>query len=145
MSIATPFLHVQYALRWFAWPKVILTAPMPIAGGAVTVLRSLADRQDYRPFFLAPALSALRDLASACIPKSWQSISIWQAASPETSQVFILVGVAVLVPLIPGYTAWIYWYFAARSGPRAAIIDAFGTKTANIPARYLDCLPSCCP
>ena len=39
----------------------ILTAPVPIAVAVVTVLllRSLADKQDYRPFFLALALFAL--------------------------------------------------------------------------------------
>ena len=48
-----------------------------------------------------------------------QSIAIWQAASPETSQVFILVGVAVLVPPIPGYTAWTYWVFRGKVRPES--------------------------
>jgi hypothetical protein len=52
-----------------------------------------------------------------------QSITIWQAASPRSSQLFMLVGVAVLIPLILGYTSWAYWYSAARSGPGAVIID----------------------
>jgi len=42
------------------WPNVILTAPVPLAVAAVTVmlLRSL-QQQDYRPFFLSLALFAL--------------------------------------------------------------------------------------
>ena len=46
VSIATPFLHVRYAQRWFAWPNVILTAPVPIAVAGVTalLLRSLANK-----------------------------------------------------------------------------------------------------
>src|SRR5256885_1894157 len=46
VSIATPFLHVQYTQRWFAWPNIILTAPVPIAVAGVTVLllRSLANK-----------------------------------------------------------------------------------------------------
>ena len=31
VSIATPFLSVQYTQRWFAWPNIIFTAPVPIA------------------------------------------------------------------------------------------------------------------
>src|SRR3954469_24108648 len=31
VSLATPFLHIQYTERWFTWPNVILTAPVPIA------------------------------------------------------------------------------------------------------------------
>src|SRR6202521_4571990 len=38
VSIATPFLHVQYAQRWFTWPNLILTAPVPIAVAAVAVM-----------------------------------------------------------------------------------------------------------
>ena len=43
-----------------------------------------------------------------------QSITIWQAAAPANSQLFMLVGVAVLVPLILGYTAWAYWVFRGK-------------------------------
>jgi len=46
-----------------------------------------------------------------------QSITIWQAASPENSQIFMLFGVAVLVPLILGYTAWAYWVFRGKVRP----------------------------
>jgi cytochrome d ubiquinol oxidase subunit II len=54
VSIATPFLSVQYTQRWFAWPNLVLTAPVPIAVAGVTVLllRSLANKYDYQPFFL---------------------------------------------------------------------------------------------
>ena len=61
VSVATPFLNVQYTHRWFAWPNIILTAPVPIAVAGVTVLllRSLANKYDYQPFFLTLALFAL--------------------------------------------------------------------------------------
>jgi cytochrome d ubiquinol oxidase subunit II len=119
VSIATPFLNVQYAQRWFTWPNVILTAPVPLAVAAVTVmlLRSLANKQDYRPFFLSLALFALSyaglgiSMYPFIVP---QSITIWQAAAPQASQAFMLVGVAVLIPLILGYTAWAYWVFRGK-------------------------------
>src|SRR5205085_2979462 len=122
VSIATPFLHIQYAERWFAWPNIILTAPVPIAVAAVTILllRSLARRQDNQPFFLSLALFALSyaglgiSMYPYIVP---QSITIWQAASPANSQIFMLFGVAVLVPLILGYTAWAYWVFRGKVRP----------------------------
>jgi cytochrome d ubiquinol oxidase subunit II len=124
VSIATPFLNVQYAQRWFAWPNLILTAPVPIAVAVVTVmlLRSLAARQDYRPFFLSLALFALSyaglgiSMYPYIVP---QSITIWQAASPERSQLFMLVGVAALVPLILAYTTWAYWVFRGKVLPES--------------------------
>jgi cytochrome d ubiquinol oxidase subunit II len=41
-------------------------------------------------------------------------LSIWDAAAPHSSQVFMLVGVCVLMPLILGYTAWAYWVFRGK-------------------------------
>ena len=119
VSVATPFLNAQYAHRWFTWPNIILTAPVPVAVAAITVmlLASLAKRQDYRPFFLSLALFALSyaglgiSMYPYIVP---QSITIWQAASPKASQVFMLFGVAVLIPLILGYTAWAYWVFRGK-------------------------------
>ena len=124
VSIATPFLSLQYAQRWFTWPNVILTAPVPIAVAVVTamLLRSLANRQDYRPFFLALALFALSyaglgiSMYPYIVP---QSITIWQAASPRTSQIFMLFGVSVLIPLILAYTAWAYWVFRGKVRPES--------------------------
>jgi cytochrome d ubiquinol oxidase subunit II len=60
VSLATPFLVVEYARRWFAWPNILLTAPIPVAVAGVTLLlrSSLANRQDQQPFFLSLALFA---------------------------------------------------------------------------------------
>jgi len=119
VSIATPFLSIQYAQRWFTWPNVILTAPVPIAVALVTVLllRALANRQDSQPFYLTLVLFALSyaglgiSMYPYIVP---QSITIWQAAAPESSQIFLLVGVAVLIPLILAYTGWAYWVFRGK-------------------------------
>jgi len=43
-------------------------------------------------------------------------ITIWDAAAPAQSQVFMLVGVAVIMPVIIAYTAWAYWVFRGKSG-----------------------------
>jgi cytochrome d ubiquinol oxidase subunit II len=43
-------------------------------------------------------------------------VSIWEAASPRDSQLFMLVGSAVLIPLILIYTAWSYWVFRGKVG-----------------------------
>jgi cytochrome d ubiquinol oxidase subunit II len=124
VSLATPFLHIQYTNRWFAWPGMILAAPVPIAVAVITVLllRSLANKQDYRPFFLTLALFGLSyaglgiSMYPYIVP---QSIDIWQAAAPENSQILMLVGVAIMVPLILGYTGWSYWVFRGKVKPES--------------------------
>ena len=44
------------------------------------------------------------------------SITIWEAAAPESSQIFMLVGVAVIMPMILAYTGWSYWVFRGKVG-----------------------------
>jgi cytochrome d ubiquinol oxidase subunit II len=124
VSLATPFLHMEYANRWFKWPNIALTAPVPIAVAGVTLLllRSLANKQDYRPFFLTLALFGLSyaglgiSMWPYIVPRS---ITIWQAASPENSQIFMLFGVAILIPMILGYTAWAYYVFRGKVKPES--------------------------
>jgi cytochrome d ubiquinol oxidase subunit II len=119
VSLATPFLDAEYARRWFAWPNVLATAPVPIAVAVVTalLLRSLRAQQDYRPFFLALTLFALSyaglgiSMWPYIVPRS---ITIWQAAAPDNSLVFMSYGVAVLVPLILAYTGWAYYVFRGK-------------------------------
>ena len=45
------------------------------------------------------------------------SVTIWQAAAPDVSLGFALVGAVVLVPLILGYTAYAYWVFRGKVDP----------------------------
>ena len=124
VSIATPFLHVDYWHRWFTWPSLIYTAPVPILVAAVTLalLRSLERRQDVRPFVLTLVLFALTyaglgiSMYPFVVP---QSITIWQAAAPAKSQLFMLVGVVILIPMIVAYTAFAYWVFRGKVGPQA--------------------------
>ena len=41
-------------------------------------------------------------------------ITIWDAAAPRASQMFVLVGAVVLIPIILGYTAYSYWLFRGK-------------------------------
>jgi cytochrome bd ubiquinol oxidase subunit II len=119
VSLATPFLSIHYTERWFTWPNIVLTAPVPIAvaGVSALLLRSLIRKDDSQPFFLSLGLFALSyaglgiSMYPYIVP---QSITIWQAAAPENSQIFMLVGVAGLIPLILGYTGWAYWVFRGK-------------------------------
>ena len=124
VSIATPFLHVDYWHRWFSWPSILYAAPVPILVAAITLalLRSLERRQDFRPFVLTLMLFALTyaglgiSMYPFIVP---QSITIWQAAAPAKSQLFMLVGVVILIPMILAYTAFAYWVFRGKVDPQA--------------------------
>ncbi|KPF94163.1 ubiquinol oxidase subunit II [Rhodopseudomonas sp. AAP120] len=124
VSAATPFLSYDYSERWFAWPNVLATAQVPLAVAIVTalLLRALAQKRDYQPFLLTLCLFLLSyaglgiSIWPYVVPRS---ITIWQAAAPENSQLFMLVGVAILVPIILIYTAWAYWVFRGKVDPES--------------------------
>jgi cytochrome bd ubiquinol oxidase subunit II len=121
VSLATPFLEAQYYERWFAWPGLLVTVLMPIlfGGVALTAWEAIRRGNDWLPFAatLGLFLLTLVGLAISIWPDVIPGrVTIWQAAAPYESQLFMLVGAAILVPVILGYTAWSYWVFRGKVG-----------------------------
>ncbi|MDB5724676.1 MAG: cydB [Novosphingobium sp.] len=121
ISLATLTLEAQYQTRWLSYPGVLATAQVPLATLIVTALfyRSLKLRKDAQPFLWALALFGLCLLGLGV--SIWPNViparvSIWAAAAPYRSQVFMLVGASVLVPVILAYTTWAYWVFRGKVG-----------------------------
>ena len=119
VSLATPFLKVAYYERWFAWPQVLATAQVPLLVLIVsaTLFWSLLTKREVAPFLLSLALFALTfaglgvSLYPYLIPAS---ITIWDAAAPASSLMFMLVGAVVLIPIILAYTGYAYWIFRGK-------------------------------
>jgi cytochrome bd ubiquinol oxidase subunit II len=125
VSLITPFLDPIFMLRWFAWPAVVYSAPVPIFVGlaALALFWGLARERDAMPFFAAIALFVLSfvGLGISFYPYILPpSITIWDAAAPDNSLSFLLVGAVVLIPLILGYTALAYWVFRGKVDPKAS-------------------------
>lgn len=121
ISLATLSLEQQYYLRWLAFPGVLATAQVPLATLIVSYLyfRSLAKRKEAQPFFLALGLFGLSILGLGI--SIWPyvvpaRVTIWEAAAPYSSQLFMLIGAAITVPFILAYTAWAYWVFRGKVG-----------------------------
>ena len=121
VSLATPFVEPQYFERWFDSPGLLVTLPMPllVAAAAGFGWRSLGRGPDWAPFLWSLALFALTltGLGISIWPDVIPGrVTIWDAASPPSSQAFMLVGAAVLIPLILAYTVWSYWVFRGKVG-----------------------------
>jgi cytochrome bd ubiquinol oxidase subunit II len=119
VSIYTPLLSDAYYRTWFTWPGSSALAVMPLAVGAIGVglYRCSVKDRDFLPFVLALSLFGLSLLGLGI--SMWPDIipgrlSIWAAAAPARSQIFMLVGACALIPLILGYTAWAYWVFRGK-------------------------------
>jgi cytochrome bd ubiquinol oxidase subunit II len=121
VSLITPFLDPIFMQRWFAWPAIVYSAPVPIfvALAALALFWGLYSHREGVPFLAAIALFVLSyiGLGISFYPYILPpSITIWDAAAPDNSLAFLLVGAGVLIPLILGYTAWAYWVFRGKVG-----------------------------
>ena len=47
------------------------------------------------------------------------SVTIWDAAAPDNSLRFLLIGASVLIPIILAYTAYAYWVFRGKVDPHS--------------------------
>lgn len=119
VSLMTLTLDRDYVARWFAYPGVLFTAPVPllVAVLALAFRRALVRGADGAPFLLALGLFLLSfvglgiSLYPHIVPPS---LTILAAAAPAASQGFMLVGAAVLIPVILAYTGWAYWVFRGK-------------------------------
>ncbi|AIB13892.1 ubiquinol oxidase subunit II (plasmid) [Azospirillum argentinense] len=119
VSLWTPFLDASIAARWFSVPNILLLSPVPLMVGflAFGLWRALDEGREVLPFAFAMGLFALSYLGLAIslwpvlIPPG---ITVWQAAAPPETQVFLLIGMAFLIPTILIYTAYSYWVFRGK-------------------------------
>ena len=119
VSLYNVFLNAEYAERWLTAPEIYFAAPVPILTAivAIALLRSLRVERNSKPFWLAIALFffGMAGLGVTMWPYVVPpDVTIWDAAAPERSQVFMLIGVAITMPLIIAYTAWAYWVFRGK-------------------------------
>jgi cytochrome d ubiquinol oxidase subunit II len=121
VSLYTPALDAGYFDRWFTMPSFIFASQVPLLTAIIAgaLFYTLKKRREAAPFFLALAIFLLGMLGLGV--SMWpyvvpHEVTIWDAAAPERSQVFMLVGVAITMPLIIAYTGWAYWVFRGKVG-----------------------------
>lgn len=119
VSAWVPFLGRQIEARWFSWPNIVLLAPVPLLTALVAyrIYRSLEDGRHIAPFVLSIAMFLLGFLGLAIslfpfiVPPN---LTIWQAANTIESQLFVLVGYALALPITFAYTAYAYYVFRGK-------------------------------
>jgi cytochrome d ubiquinol oxidase subunit II len=119
VSVWTPIMNPAIASRWFVFPNMLFLAPVPIATAAVAVTtwRALYGRSEILPFvggiclFMLSFTGIAISLFPMIVPPHF---TLWQAASSDRTQAFLLVGTLVLLPVILMYTSWSYWVFRGK-------------------------------
>jgi cytochrome d ubiquinol oxidase subunit II len=119
ISLYTPAINANVAARWFSFPNILFLSPVPLATIAIAfgIWRALNGTSQSGAFIGAVGLFVLSYLGIAIslfpmiVPFHY---SLWQAASPPTTQAFLLVGTLFLLPVILGYSGWSYWVFRGK-------------------------------
>lgn len=124
VSLWTPFLSPEIAERWFTFPQLLFVLPVPtlvfILAGVLAF--GLFKRRDNLPFlatigiFLLCFIGLGIGITPYIVPRA---ITIAEAAAPDKSLLFMLVGALILLPMILAYTAYSYWVFRGKVDPEA--------------------------
>jgi cytochrome bd ubiquinol oxidase subunit II len=125
ISLATPWVSETVREKWFSMPAFIALLPIPLMT-AVALLATRALLNSHRiigklcwlPFVLVVFVFVLGGfgLAYSLYPYVvMDRLTIWQAASAPKSLEAILVGCAIAVPAIIGYTVFAYRVFWGKA------------------------------
>lgn len=120
VTLWTPRLAPMFNSRWFDSPMLhwALLAPVAVLACAAGMLRTTRCRHPTLPFVLALGfvLAGYAGLLATVYPFAiLPGVTIWQAASPHSSQVFTLVGAVVIIPVILAYTILGYRVFRGKT------------------------------
>ena len=132
MSAATPLISERIFHKWFDLTNVMVLWPMPVMSAILfaVVARALkrlpmrlAQGNEYGnwvPFAGAVGLImlAFHGLAYSLFP--WlviDRLSVWDAAAAPASLMIIFVGAVVVLPMIIGYSVFVYRVFGGKASP----------------------------
>jgi cytochrome bd ubiquinol oxidase subunit II len=116
VSIWTPLAFERIAARWFSTPNIYFLWPVPLLTAFVALMawRWLDEGREVRPFLAAVVLFLLGYLGLVISTFPYlvpPTLTVWQTAAVPASQIFMLLGTLVLLPIILGYIAFVYWLF----------------------------------
>ncbi|APE32386.1 cytochrome d ubiquinol oxidase subunit II [Halomonas aestuarii] len=120
ISLWTPFVDATVRDRWFGHLHLIWVFPVLALACAYWLWRSVKARREGPPFIATLGLFIFTYLG--LVVSKWPVIvppdyTIWDAASAPESQLFLLLGMLFVIPIVLTYTAWTYWVFRGKVRP----------------------------
>lgn len=120
VSIWTPLHSKIIFSRWYTFPDILYLTPLPVITALMVYLtwRSLTLGHELKPFifsiiiFLCSYAGIAISVYPFLIP---HQVTIWEAAAPDSTLRFILVGVAIMLPILFAYTLYAYHVFRGKS------------------------------
>ncbi|HMH16523.1 MAG TPA: cytochrome d ubiquinol oxidase subunit II [Burkholderiales bacterium] len=126
VSLATPFVSTTVQAKWFDFPRTLALMLLPLATlaagwmvWATTGRLRRGEREwDWMPFAATVAIFALAfaGLAYSLFPYVvMDRMTLWEAASHPSALKFMLLGVAIVFPLLLAYTVFAYRVFRGKA------------------------------
>ena len=122
VSLWTPLAIERIAERWFTLPNLFYLAPVPLLTLllAWTCWRGMRAGASVQPFLSAVGMFLLAYAGLVISNAPWlvpPSLTIWDTAAYVGSQVFMLIGTTLLLPMVLGYTVFVFWVFRGKLKP----------------------------
>ncbi|MCS3902482.1 cytochrome d ubiquinol oxidase subunit II [Methylohalomonas lacus] len=117
ISVWTPLVDDFVRERWFGNLGIIWVLPALALLSTYILWRAVRKRQEGMPFvatmamFIFTYLGLLVSKWPYMVPPNY---TIWDAASAPGSQLFLLIGMLFIIPIVLAYTAWTYWVFRGK-------------------------------
>ena len=131
VSLATPMVSATVRDKWFDFPRTLAVMLLPIATVAtaawlwkVTGEIKRGGGRDWKPFAAAMAIFTLAfaGLAYSLFPYVViDRLTVWEAAAHPSALKVLLIGSAIVLPFIVGYTVVAYRIFGGKT--RTALYD----------------------
>jgi cytochrome d ubiquinol oxidase subunit II len=121
VSLTMPLMNSDIKALWFSLPNFLFLQPMPVLSVVFFVMlwRDLsAGQREYRPFLLTLGIFLMNYIGIGVSTWPWLvpfRVSLWDAAAAPESQSLLLVGTAVLLPIVLAYTAYCFWVFRGKA------------------------------
>ena len=123
MVVVTVFMYfsdIDALEGWFSLPGILYLAPMPIIVVVLFFLmrKDLSTEREYRPFLLTVALFLMGyiGVCFAVFPYIVPyQMTLHEAAAADTSLSFMLIGAAIMLPIILSYTGYAYYTFKGKT------------------------------
>jgi cytochrome bd ubiquinol oxidase subunit II len=125
VSVSMPIMNPGVMKLWFSSPMFFYLLPMPVVTAClfVQIWRDLRGASEYRPFFMSLLVFLMGYIGLIVSVWPWIvpfNVTFRQAAAAGPSQSLLLVGAAIMLPVVLAYTAFCYYLFRGKASHEGA-------------------------
>jgi cytochrome d ubiquinol oxidase subunit II len=125
VSVSMPVMNADVRALWFSLPNFFYLLPVPLLTASLfgMIWRDLHRGREIRPFLMSIGVFLMGYIGLGISLWPWLvpfEITFRQAAAAPTSQSLLIVGTAVMLPLVLTYTAFCYYLFRGKASHESA-------------------------